>query len=359
MLADMGAQVIKVEAPEGELVRYFPPYQYGSGSTFLQLNRGKRSLTTNLKTPAGREIVMRLLENTDVLLESFRPGVMRRFGLDYESLKVRFPSLVYCSITGYGQTGKDAVRPGHDVNYISMAGLLSLAGSLQKGLLIPPVQIADTLGGFQAGMAVCAALLQRFRTGRGQHIDVSLFAGALFTMIHVASLHFAGTQLNPGELPLSGKLAGYNVYRTRDNRFLALGFVEPKFWESFCLKMDLDRFANHQLQSDQTDLIRVLQEKFSTRTMDEWMQIFQSNDLCVTPVRNVQEVFSDPSLRQSGHIMNVEYPSGSLMQMKTPFVREELNTKRSPLLGEHNVEILLEAGYSASEIEGFKKDGVL
>jgi crotonobetainyl-CoA:carnitine CoA-transferase CaiB-like acyl-CoA transferase len=358
MLADLGAEITKVESPGGELGRYFPPYQYGSSALFLQLNRGKRSLTLNLKKPKGAEILHRLLEQCDVLVESFRPGIMRRFGLDFESLKDRYPALVYCSISGYGQQSPYERNPGHDLNYISLAGLLSLDGDAEHGVLIPPIQVADTMGAFQAGMAVCAALVQRGRTGRGQHIDISLLDGALFTMIHLASLHFAGVPLRPGQLPLSGRLAGYNVYRTRDNRYLALGFLEPKFWESFCLKMNLDQFANSQIQGDQSNLIRVLAERIAARTLNEWMEFFQGENLCVTPVREFREVLADPHVRERSLFETVTYPSGDLLQMKTPFVPEAAKG-RAPLLGEHNVEILREHGYSAAEIDAFKEEGVL
>lgn len=357
MLADLGADVLKIESPDGELARYFPPYQFGSGSTFLQLNRGKRSLTLNLKKAAGVAVLHRILEKADVLVEAFRPGVMKRFGLDEASLRDRYKSLIYCSISGFGQDGPDAARPGHDINYISMAGVLGLEGDSRHGLLIPPVQIADTLGAFQASTAICAALLQRSRTGQGQYLDISLLDGAFFTLIHLASLHFADVPLRRGELPLSGRLAGYNVYRTRDGRYLALGFLEPNFWETFCLKMNLDRFANTQIQEDQKELIGELTRRFATRTLKEWMDFFRDADLCVSPVLEIPEAIAEA--HQRGLLVNVEYPSGLLQQLKTPFVKDGAAATRAPLLGEHNLEILKEYGYSAAEIEALHQEGVL
>ena len=357
MLADLGADVVKIESPDGELARYFPPYQFGSGATFLQLNRGKRSLTLDLKKNGGAAVLHRLLEKADVLVESFRPGVMKRLGLDAVSLQDQYNSLIYCSITGYGQEGPDSRRPGHDINYISLAGVLGLEGDPRHGLLIPPVQIADTLGAFQASTAICAALVQRARTGRGQHLDISLLDGAFFTLIHLASLHFADVPLRRGELPLSGRLAGYNVYRTRDGRYLALGFLEPKFWEQFCLKMNLDQFANTQVQEDQQELIGELGRRFAARTLKEWMDFFREEDLCVSPVREIPEAIAEAHHR--GLLVNVEYPSGSLKQLKTPFVKDGAAATRAPLLGEHNLEILKEYGYSAAEIDALREDGVL
>lgn len=360
MLADLGAEVIKVEAPEGELGRYIPPYQFGSGAMFLQMNRGKRSLTCNLKNKKGREIILRILQKTDILVESFRPGVMYRFGLDYNSLKDQFPSLVYCSISGYGQNGPMSEKPGHDLNYISIAGILSLSGSSEKhGYVIPPVQIADTLGAFCASNAILAAYIQRMREGKGQYLDISLLDSAFFAMISLAGIHFAGFAMQASALPLSGRLACYNIYRTKDNKYLALAFLEPKFWQTFCLKMKLDQYFNHQLQNDQTEIIQVLTERFATKTQKEWLDFFEREDLCVSPVLDFPQTVSDPTILSRGLMTPVHYPSGTLSQFRTPFVNSGTTTMRAPLLGEHNVEILREYGYSTEEIDELKKNSVL
>lgn len=356
MLADLGAEVLKVESPEGELGRYFPPYQYGSGALFLQLNRGKKSITLNLKKPKAVSVLHRLLEKADILVESFRPGVMRRFGLDPATVCERHPQLIYCSISGFGQEGPNSRRPGHDINYISLAGILSLQGNHDRGYVIPPIQIADTLGAFQASTAICAALVQRARTGKGQHFDINLLDGALFLLIHLASLYYAGAPIAQTELPLSGRLASYNIYQTADGRYLALGFVEPKFWETFCLKMQLTQFMNSQLQPDQEALIRVLNDRFKTKTLSDWIDFFREEDLCITPVREIPEALVDAENR--GLMMQVNYPSGTLNQFKTPFAKDSAQTTRAPLLGEHNLEILMEYGYSSEEIESLHEEGI-
>ncbi|MCI0616140.1 CoA transferase, partial [bacterium] len=341
MLADLGAEVIKVEAPEGELGRYIPPYQFGSGSMFLQMNRGKRSLTCNLKTQQGREIILRILEKVDILVESFRPGVMQRFGLDYATIQSKFPSLIYCSISGYGQDGPMSQKPGHDLNYISVAGILSLSGGSDKqAYVIPPVQIADTLGAFCASNAILAAYIQRLREGEGQCLDISLLDSAFFAMISLAGIHFAGFPMQANALPLSGRLACYNIYRTKDNKYLALAFLEPKFWQTFCLKMKLDQYFNHQLQNDQTEIIEVLTEKFATKSQKEWLDFFEREDLCISPVLDFPQTVSEPTILSRGLMTSVHYPSGTLSQFRTPFVTSGAATMRAPLLGEHNVEIL-------------------
>jgi crotonobetainyl-CoA:carnitine CoA-transferase CaiB-like acyl-CoA transferase len=359
MLADLGAEVIKIEAPEGELARYIPPYQFGSGVLFLQLNRGKRSLTLNLKSEQGQAILNRMLEQTDILVESFRPGVMRRFHLDYDSTKERYPSLIYCSISGYGQTGPMAAKPGHDLNYLSMAGIISLSGDDTKGYLIPPIQIADTMSAFTAVSSILAALFQRSRIGKGQFLDISLLDAAFFAMVGLAGIHLAGFPLQADVLPLSGRLACYNIYRTKDNKFLALAFLEPKFWQTFCLKMKMDQYFNHQLQNDQTELIEALRNKFKTKSLQEWLDFFEQDDLCISPVRNFPEVLADPMIQSRGLVTEVQYPSGILKQMMTPIVSGAGSRIRAPLLGEHNVEILLEHGYSSDQIESLRKQGVI
>lgn len=342
MLSDLGASVIKVEAPEGEITRYIPPYQFGIGTTYLQFNRGKRSLTLNLRKPKAIEVAHRLLENTDVLVESFRPGVMQRLGLDYDSLHPRYPGLIYCSISGYGQHGPMANHPGHDLNYISMAGIVALSAK-DKPALIPPVQIADVTGAFQAVSAITAALFQRTRTGAGQHIDISLLDGAFFYLIGIA-----GQQ--PESLLLSGRLASYNIYRTKDDQYLAIAVLEPKFWQTFCSKMQLDRFVDAQLTDDQSEIIEALKTQFTEKNLQEWIDFFRSEDLCITPVQSMEVAAQHPQILERNMLLDVPYPGGAAKQFKTPFVAEPKNLKRAPELGEHNEEILREIGYSEAEI---------
>jgi crotonobetainyl-CoA:carnitine CoA-transferase CaiB-like acyl-CoA transferase len=245
------------------------------------------------------------------------------------------------------------------LNYISIAGLLSLTGNTDKGYLIPPVQIADVIGAFQTTTAITAALLQRFRNQKGQYLDISLMNGVLFTLIGLAATHYAGLGVDRDSLPLAGQLACYNVYRTADDRFLALALLEPKFWQTFCLKMGLSEYFHNQLQTNQRELIDTLAKKFEEKSLNEWLDFFEHEDVCITPVRDFDDAMKDLHRESNNMILKVEYPSGNLQQMKTPFIRTSDHNMRAPVLGEHNVEILSELGFPPDEIASLKAEGVL
>ena len=351
MLADLGADVIKVEAPEGEMGRVLPPFEDGQSIPFRQLNRNKRSLTLNLKSDSGRDILKTLIARADILVESFRPGVMKRLGLDYPVISKQFPSLVYCSVSGFGQEGPDSHRPAHDLNYISIAGIVSSNES--GGCMIPTVQIADTVGAFQAITAILATLLRRYRTGEGEYLDISLLDGAFITMILLAGIQLAGKNAET-ESFLSGQLAGYNVYETKDHRYLALGLLEPRFWNRFCEKMDLPDLADRQFQPDQNELIEEIKGKLSEKTLEEWLEYFRTEDLCISAVNTVAEAIGSPYLRERDLLIEMD----GKIHMKTPFAGE-LSSRKAPQLGEHNHEILQQLGYSNQQIEDLLSQGVI
>ena len=359
MLADLGADVIKVEAPGGEPARYYPPYQFGTGAGFLQLNRGKRSITLDLKKEKGAGVLKRLLQNADILVESFRPGVMKGLGLDYETMSKNTLSLIYCSVTGYGQSGPYARQPGHDLNYISVAGILGLCGEEKRGYLIPPVQIADIMGAYQAVAAILAALVQRARKGYGQYLDISLLDGAFFTLIGIGSMHFAGLPVTRNALPLSGRLACYGIYRTKDDKYLAIALLEPKFWRAFCRLLQLEPYSTSQFQEDQKELIQAVSERIAAHTQQEWLELVGSADLCVSPVNDFPQVLTDPQLVFRKTLIEVPYTGSSLPQFRTPFVLETSAKSAAPSCGQHNREILREAGYSDLEIASLQREGVL
>ncbi len=296
-LANFGAEVIKIEEPGGDYARHMPPLVDGEGAVFRATNRGKKSIVLNLKTAEGIETLLRLAAETDILIEGFRPGVMKRLGLDYETLRAVNQRLIYVSLTGYGQTGPYAAMAGHDINYIALGGLLDITGA------IPGAQIADLAGGsMQAVIGVLLALAARQKSGRGQFVDVSMLDGVAWLMTLPLAVHSATGEIpQAGAATLSGRYACYRTYLTADGRCLAVGALEPKFWAQLCEKLGRPEFIAEQFSEGerQASMLEDLRQIFKTKSSTEWLDLLGGADVCVTLVRNVAEVAADPSLRAS------------------------------------------------------------
>jgi crotonobetainyl-CoA:carnitine CoA-transferase CaiB-like acyl-CoA transferase len=295
LLSNFGAEVIKIEEPGcGDYARQMSPLVDGEGAVFRATNRGKRSFVLDLKSADGNAALLELAAGADVLIEGFRPGVMRRLGLDYPALHAVNKRLIYVSLTGYGQTGPLAMRAGHDINYIALAGLLGVTGA------IPGAQIADLAGGsLQAVIGILLALAARHKTGRGQYIDVSMLEGAAWLMALPLAVHAAtGEVQEPGATALSGRYACYRMYEAADGRWLAVGALEPKFWAALCGKLGHPEFVPDQFVEGerQAAVIETLRQTFASRPSHEWLHLFHDSDVCVTLVRNVAEVAADPHL---------------------------------------------------------------
>lgn len=347
ILADLGARVDKVEDPAlGDYLRQFPPLKGNAGGRFRALNPSKRSLALDLKKPQGKKALLKLLPHYDVLLESFRPGVMQRLGLDYATLAQHAPKLVVCSISGYGQTGPLAKRAGHDLNFLALSGLLHM---FYPQAVVPPVQLADVAAGLWSAIGIVAGLFAAEKTGHGRHIDISMCEAALaFWLADWGNYEVTGQAPEPGEDLLSGGAPGYSLYRTKDERFLAVASLEPKFWTSF------NRAIGREPQVDDMVAERGVQERvraevqaiLSSRTQAEWREVFAAVDACVEPVLNWQEVFSHPQ-----HQAREVVKGHAVPLLRTPLgigVAESDNA--APNLGQHSAEILREAGFSDVEI---------
>jgi alpha-methylacyl-CoA racemase len=299
LLADLGASVIKVEAPEGgDPLRDVPPAVHGCGAAFAALNYGKQSLALDLARPAGAALLLELAAHADILVESFRPGVLARWGLDYESLQRRNPRLIVCSITGYGQTGPLRSRPGHDLNYLARDGLLDLMQPrAPEGL--PGLQLADVVGGSQsAALAVLAALLERTQTGRGCHLDIAMARSAVsLAAFELARSRAGGAAPHPESL-LGGALPCYRVYRTQDGRAMALAALEPKFFEAFCRRAGCPELIGLGLAAgpEGERVKATLVELFSRRTQAEWTALLEGAECCCEPVRTLDEALADAEL---------------------------------------------------------------
>jgi crotonobetainyl-CoA:carnitine CoA-transferase CaiB-like acyl-CoA transferase len=372
LLADFGADVIKVEdTGMGDYVRWAPPYYEGADQTaqsalFLALNRGKRSIRLDLKSDAGKEVLLRLVRDADVLLESFRPGVLDRLGVGYERLREENPRLVYCAITGYGQDGPNRDRSGHDMNYLGLGGLLGLTGEADG----PPVQaagqIADIGGGALMGaIGVLVALKERERSGEGQFVDCSMFDGALSWLALVAAEALAtGNTPRRGQLPLSGAITCYRPYRCADG-YVTLGALEPKFWKNWCLGVAREDLVDRAFDPPGSDTHAAVSEIFAARTRDEWRQFASEHDCCLEPVLELDEVLDSELVRARNMVAGLAQPGVDrpVRLLGTPIAlsRTPADPSRAPGpgLGEHTAEVLAETGFSEEEIEAALESGAV
>jgi len=369
LLADLGAEVLKVEMPEtGDDTRASEMQIRGQGASFLMLNRGKKSMTLNLKAKIGPEIFRRLAGRSDVVVESFRPGVTKRLGIDYKRLKRDNPKLIYASITGYGQDGPYAARAGHDINFLATSGLGMLTGTRGKDPVQPALQAGDITGGaMMAAFSIMGALYQRERTGRGQYIDVSMLDGLMAMGQNLFGEFLAsGKSPGPGETRLGGGNPVYAFYKTKDGSYLALGCLEKKFWNTFCEKAGREDMKSLHATASGKDCDMVekeLTKLIKTKTREEWTKLLADEDSCCTPVLSMEEAMKDPHLASRGIVVDGVHPDGD----KTPMVgfpvkfseAETVPPAAPPRLGEHTDEMLQSAGYSKKEIEQLKKDGVV
>lgn len=302
LLADLGAEVIKVEEPGvGDGIRLIPPFRHdGEAGAHLALNRGKRSITVDLRSALGRDLLTDLAARSDVLLESFRPGVMDRLGVGHDVLRATNPRLIYVAITGYGADGPYRDRAGHDINYLAHAGALSFSGS-PAGPHQPGLQIGDLGGGgLMAVVAVLAALHAREGSGEGQFCDVSMTDGVLSWMsIHAGAYAVSGQPPRPGEGLLGGGFACYGVYVCADGRHLAVGAIEPKFFAVLLDVLGLAHLATGHLDpARQVELRAELEAAFATKSRDEWVAVFGERDACVAPVFDMGEALDQPHFRE-------------------------------------------------------------
>ena len=367
-LADMGADVIKVEDPHiGDPARHLPPLAEETGRLFLLLNRNKRSLAIDVKTEAGREILHRLIPKVDVVVESFRPGVMARFGLDAETLRKIHPGLIYCSLTGYGQHGPMASRAGHDINYAAVTGLLDGIGTYGGPPSIPTVQVADLAGGMAAVEQILAAWVRRLRTGEGAVLDVSMTDVLHSWQVFPLALEQSGEKVTRGSHLLCGAMTAYHVYETADGRYVALGALEPKFWNRFCDAVGRPEWRDRGFSppDDPSGLYREVAELFRSRNLEEWVCIGEEADCCLTPVLTLSEAVRSAQARERENFFALDHPTEGFQVMpNSGFLssrdkREGNPVTPAPRRGEHTVEILQEMGFRREEIDRFMEEGIV
>ncbi|PWA12792.1 CoA transferase [Pueribacillus theae] len=342
LLADFGAEVIKVEEPNlGDYARWNEPKAGEYSAMFESLNRNKKSVAMNLKDEKDRNLFKELVKTADVLIESFRPGVMDRLGIGYDILKEINPKLVYCAITGYGQNGPYQDKPGHDINYLSYAGLLHFNGRKGEKPIPPATQIADIGGGALMGaVGILTALMGRNESGKGQFVDISMTDGVVSWLQSILPEFLAGNEKQKGELTLSGGKACYGVYETADGRYLSVGALEEKFWKVFCEGIERPDFIP-LLESPiqvQEQLRKEIEQIIYKRSLKEWMDIFENADACVSPVLTLEEMINDPQIKARDMIVNFEDTRQIGLPIKLSDTPGEIRTK-APKLGEHNEEV--------------------
>ncbi len=359
ILADFGFEVIKVERPGGgDWSRYVPPLdpESGEGVLFRALNRGKKSLTLNLKAEPGRAVFLRLVETADVLLETFRPGVMARLGLGYEVLAEVNPRLVYCSLSGYGPTGPYRDRAGHDLNYQGLAGLLDLTGRRDGPPAMPGAPAADLSGALWAAVGILLALLERNEAGLGQRVDGSLLGGALACMTLPVTRHLGGQPMQRGASDLNGGLICYNLYEAGDGGYVTLSALEPEFWAVFCSATGREDLLGEQFAPalPGEPVYEELCTLFRTRTREEWVETLAGLDACCEPVYEVGEALESAPVRA----LNMMAGDGLLPPIRLSALERQAPAP-APLLGQHTAAVLAELGYEAEKIQRLQDGGVV
>lgn len=361
LLADYGATVVKVGAPPraGATQIVPPPHAYSG-------HRGMRRARIHVKSPAGRAVFLRLAATADVVLESFRPGVVDRLGIGYEAVRAANPGIVYCSTSGYGQTGPHAARAGHDLNYLAVGGYLHMSGRDGDGRPpLPGATVGDiAAGGMHAAAAILAALVGRARTGEGTHLDVSVADGVLWMLsLYIDEYLATGEVPGPGHYILTGRYACYDIYGARDGGWLAVGAIEPVFWANLCRALGLERWIDHQTDDDAQDAIRAdLRATFAGRDRDEWVALLADADACVAPVQDIPEVVADAQYAARGAFAVADHPERGPFRQLAPVLagapRRDRYRLRSASVTD-TTDLLAAAGVPSEEVDALLADGVI
>lgn len=364
LLADLGADVIKVEEPRlGDYMRWEPKRIGPESAASWIVGRNKRSVAVDLKDPEGVELLLSMAEQADIVIEGFRPGVSDRLGVGYDAMAARNPRVVYASLTGYGSDGSMRDAAGHDINYISYAGVLGMTGPPDGPLCPPGVQVGDLGGATMLGIGILAALYAASRTGRGSRVEVAMYDAALaWTSIHAGELWASGEVPNPGHMLLNGEFPCYNVYACSDSRFLSVGAVEPKFWAAFCAAIERPDLVVRIADPEARDEVAAV---LGTRTRDEWAELLLPADACVAPVLDLGEALAHPlaverGMVQQGQLRRSGSETGPTLGTPIRFDgRIRPVGTPPPALGEDTVALAREAGLSQDDVDRLLAAGTL
>jgi alpha-methylacyl-CoA racemase len=366
MLADMGADVLRVESPtRWDMTRSRPPFDEGISAGHSLLNRSKRSLALDLKKPEAVDVVKRLVQEYDIVLEQFRPGVMKRLGVDYETLVQEKPDLIYCSLTGYGQTGPLKDRAGHDNNYLALSGVMGHSGRVEEGPVPQGVQIADLgAGSYGVMVGILGAVIHRMNTGEGQYIDVSMFDGAMHWNGYAGAQYLVSGESPDYESMVLNGGTQYDYYETSDGRYMSVGSLEPQFWKGLCDTLGYPEWKEvNTLPGPAIDGIKTqLRDIFKSKTQAEWSAIFEPLDYCVEPVLNLGEAVEHPQSIARDMVVDVPKPSGALQKQVAFPIKfsksEACYTHTGCEVGAHTQNALRDAGYTQDDIKRLSDAGV-
>jgi crotonobetainyl-CoA:carnitine CoA-transferase CaiB-like acyl-CoA transferase len=367
LLGDMGADVLLIEAPaEGKMASAIGGGRDERAQAYNSLARNKRSIVLNLRDNEAREIFYKLADTADVVLEGFRPGVVKRLGVDYETLSKRNQRIVYCSLSGFGQTGPYSQFVGHDINYISIGGALGMIGWPDEPPAIPMNIIADFAGGgLHAAYGIMLALFARERSGRGQYVDIAMSDGVMMLLASLTgSVLAGGGSPGRGTTILNGSVPFYGVYQCSDGGWISIGSLEPHFYANLCKAMGREDFIAHQWDGSKREEVSAhFKKQFATKTRDEWYKILTESDICAGPVYSLEEALNDPHNRARGMVVEIEHPKLG----KVPHLG--IGTKLSdtpgsvrttaPSAGQHTYDVLSSLGYDAAAIESLRERGVV
>ncbi|GLC90150.1 CaiB/BaiF CoA transferase family protein [Lysinibacillus piscis] len=370
LFADLGAEVIHVESSKRvDLIRIMPPYDEDREAYIHQyLNRSKKSLTLNLKAPEAVDIVKSLVQEYDIIIEGFRPGVMKRLGIDYDALKTVNPQLIYCSITGYGQTGPYSNRPGHDNNYLSLAGIADYSRHQNKKPVAMGIQLADITGGaMHAAVGILAAALHREKTGEGQYIDVSILDATFSLNAIYGPAYISGGHTPQPEQEILNGGSYYDYYKTKDGRFFSVGSLEPQFRKLLCEALDIPELIHNTFNDSHYTQIRfkeAVQDAFLSKTYAEWLEVFNEEfEGCVEPVLTFPEACEHPQLQARGMLVDIPKHDGTSQQQIASALKfhshEPVYKHVGAKLGEHNEEVLSGIGYDEEHIAELVQRGIL
>ena len=368
VLADLGAEVLMVERPMDESRSAYEKLVAGiengdderRHAAFNALQRNKRSIALNLKEAEAQQIVHKLVEAADVVVEGFRPGVMERLGAGYEKVRSINSRVVYCSVSGYGQDGPYSQMAGHDINYISVAGALGLIGEQDGKPAIPLNLIADYAGGGLCGaVGILAALMAREKTGAGQYVDIAMSEGVLYMLSGLVSdVLSRGISAERGGNRLNGGAPYYNVYRTKDDKYFSIAAIEPWFWENLCRAIDREDLLPYQDARGikKTEVEQALSDVFMTKTRDEWFETLKDANISIGKVYSLEEALDDPHAQQRGMVLDIEtpeIPEGRVRQVATSIHLSETPGRVGHLgsaVGQNTAEILAELGFESEVI---------